>query len=136
MEKKQLSYRKQIMNFYVFNGISWIVAGISNCFSGKVFSIISIIALLIGTFFTMSIFVKNRQAPDEMARSNMNEAITKAYFIGYLIALLFYLIFGKVILGIIGLDVNLNKYLVEGLLAFIGFLNVIIGITFKKLEEE
>ena len=136
MEKKELSYKTQVNRRYFLNGICWLVSGVCNCFEGKVSAIISIIALALGTFFLISTFVKNRQAPDEMADSNLYKAVSYSFWIGQIVIFVFYVIFNSATQKLIGIKMDLNQFFPGFLLAFLGLFNIIAGIIFKKLEEE
>lgn len=136
MNKKELSYRKQIMIQCVINGLCWIVSGVTSCFKGKVFGLISVIAMAIGMVFMISIFIRKRQSADEMATANLNQAAATAFWIGQMILMLFYLVFNKFLMELTGIRIDLNPYFSGSVLVFLGILNVIVGLGFKKLEEE
>lgn len=121
---------------FVLNGLCWIVAGVCDCLKGRVFGIISILAMAVGMIFILSFFLKKRQAPDEMATANLNQAAATAYFIGHMVLLVLYLATGKFVTEIIGIKVNLTPFISGGILALLGILNVIVGLGFKKLEDE
>lgn len=136
MSKKELSYRKQIMIQFVINGLCWIVSGVTCCFKGRVFGLVSAIAMAVGMFFMISIFVRKRQSADEMATANLNQAAATAFWIGQMILMLFYLVFNKFLMELTGIRIDLNPFFSGGVLAFLGILNVIVGLGFKKLEDE
>lgn len=134
--KKELSVKKSITLSFTFNGIAWFIIGICFAIDSNITSVISVIALLYIMVNLFKLCTYKRGIRDEMSNFNILKAQAKSYMITALLIAIALLSLGF----IANIFPNTNPFQKDVILplhfSILGISFIIVGILFKKYEEE
>lgn len=131
----EFSYRRQIQAQYFYTGLAWLVSGSMSLIGTPICLVIDALSLLVALVLTLSLFRRNQEEADEMAESNINAAMAMSFVIGNLILIIISIVFGNIASSILDFSIDISRWLSPSILMFLGIEYVIVGIYFKKLED-
>lgn len=135
MTDTTMSISNQVKYLKTLNGITWILAGISDIFSGTIPSTLTSIFLIISLALQLKVSLSKKESDDEMSIDNKIKA-------GAMTQSIMHIIFcaAAIVLFILTRFPNLNidwkNLIVPVFFIFIGIEYIVWGLSFKKLEEE
>ena len=136
MKKKVMSIGIQIFLSRIVDGVAWIVAGIFSLFENIPCTIVCSVALLISIIVTAIVMKAEKEEDDEMSLQHIQAA--KAYTqecIHKVIAVI-----ALVLLFVTrmnhGPEINWKLLILPAFYVLLGANDLLVGIKFKKLEEE
>jgi hypothetical protein len=135
-EKNVMSIGKQIKYLKTFNGIAWIGTGIFEIFDNIPCEILTIICLLCSVFLLVRVQTATKEAEDEMAERNLigARALTQMQMhILFCIAAVLLMFLVKMPLPF---SINWKQAIIPVFFIIMGIEDLLIGIHFKRLEEE
>ena len=132
---RTMSFAEQIRTIKFVNGHAWIMAGIFGCFDNVICRIFQILALLVGMINIFYVFAAKGERSDEMADENLCKAkanaLDKMQRIFCFIAILAMLTNGE-----ITITLDWPRVIPAVLFILLGVQDLIVGRTFRKLEDE
>ena len=133
--KKPMSCAEQIRLLKVVSGIAWIVVGIFGCFENTICLIIQILALLLCAINIIRVSAAKKENSDEMAEENLCKAKAKTLDImhGVFCVIAIAAIF---ILGRNTITLDWAKVIPATFFIVLGIEELIVGVVFRKLEDE
>ena len=133
--KKTMSFAEQIQTLKVVTGAAWICVGVFSCINNPIFTILQIVALLVCIVNVVRVSSAEKEESDEMAQENLYKAKAKALDLMHgilgLIAIAAMLFLGKNTVTLDWAEVIPAIFFI-----ILGIQELMIGITFRKLEEE
>ena len=135
MTDKTMSISNQVKYLKTLNGITWILAGISDIFSGAIPSTLTSIFLIISLVLQLKVSLSKKESDDEMSIDNkikagaMTQSIMHIIFCTAAVVLFSLTRFPN-------LHIDWKNLIVPVFFIFIGIEYIIWGLSFKKLEEE
>lgn len=135
MTDKTMSISNQVKYLKTLNGITWILAGISDIFSGAIPSTLTSIFLIISLVLQLKVSLSKKESDDEMSIDNkikagaMTQSIMHIIFCTAAVVLFALTSFPN-------LHLDWKNLIVPVFFIFIGIEYIIWGLSFKKLEEE
>ena len=134
---RTMSFAEQIRTIKFVNGHAWIMAGIFGCFDNMICRIFQILALLVGIINVFYVFAAKGESSDEMADENLCKAKANALDntqrIFCFIAILAMLISKK---NAITITLDWSRVIPAVFFILLGVQDLIVGRTFRKLEDE
>ena len=132
---RTMSFAEQIRTLKFVNGHAWIIAGIFGCFDNMICRIIQILALLVGVINVFYVFAAKGENSDEMADENLCKAKANALDtmqrVFCFIAILAMLISEKNTITLAW-----TKVIPAVFFILLGAEDLLVGITFRRLEDE
>lgn len=136
MSKKVLSYKDQVKYEYFLNGVLWLLAGILSIPESDVCALISAIFLVCAGGLTVRGIIGKKEKEDEMAEAHINEAMSFSFLAGQIMLIALSLVVGDFFGFILKKPVDISNYISEIVFIIVGIQNIIVGVHFKKLEDE
>ena len=145
MESKnnKMSYKEQIRNTYLLSGGCWVLYGLLSILSYRttiesltvLFQLFSILFLVAGMILLVSPSRKIKEASDEMAEANLNNAVNESFL--FCRAILLGIVVILCICSILKIELNVNIIKIAGPLLYLllGIQEVVIGHIFSKNED-
>ncbi len=136
MRKEIMSIKKQMLFSRIINGIAWIVAGVFNMFDNITCSIISSTAMIVSIYVTISVLKAEKEDDDEMSLQHLLEAKAATQVIIHLVLAILAVILLLTTKVPFMIEINWKSLLVPIVFILLGANDLLVGLTFKRLEEE
>lgn len=136
MRKEIMSIKKQMLFSRIINGIAWIVAGVFNMFDNITCSIISSTAMIVSIYVTISVLKAEKEDDDEMSLQHLLEAKAATQVIIHLVLAILAVILLLSTKVPFMIEINWKSLLVPIVFILLGANDLLVGLTFKRLEEE
>ena len=135
-EKEVMSIGRQIFLFYTVGGTAFIASGIFELFENIFCNIADIIAMLIAVYAIVTVMKAEKEENDEMSLHNIRLAKARTQEIIYMSILIIGIFLSCITMLPLDLDIDWNIWIESIFDIYIGINSLLIGITFKKLEED
>ena len=135
--KKQLSFFDYIKLEKTWRGFAWFATGILGFLGGFFYLISSLTAMILSILVLKQTLAPKREKPDEMAERNINRA--KARAMDYMqLACLVLVLVGVAVFSLFDIHLNITPSMLLLNVTFIlmGTNDLLVGILFKKYEDE
>ena len=135
--KKQLSFFDYIKLEKTWHGFVWLVSGSLGFLGGFIYLISTLTALILCILILMRTLMAKKESPDEMAERNINRA--KARAMDYMqLACLVLVLVGVAVFSLFDIHLNItpSMLLLNATFILMGMNDLLVGILFKKYEDE
>ena len=133
--KKTLSYSDQVKLEKIFLGIIWFIVGVLSFADGIPSLIIQAIAAITCILTLLGVSTAKKENADEMAEQNMNRA--KALASDYMLIIYCCIaIFSILFLNNVEFSISLSQIIPGITFMILGTHHLIVGLAFRKFEEE
>lgn len=133
--KKKLYYSDRVKLEKTFLGVVWTISGVLGFWDGIISLVMQAIASVICIYTLLRVSFAQKEDADEMAEQNMNRA--KALTHDYMqIVYCCFAIAAILFLKNMKLAVSLSELIPNITFIVLGINHLVVGLTFRKLEEE
>lgn len=135
-KEKTLSVAKQIELLQIVNGAGWMLAGVFCLRETILFLSLHVAAMFVSITSITYVMLKQKEEMDEMARENLYKAKASAHDIMHCVLCVAMILATLFIKKIVLDTVDWGMVLRMTFCMVIGFQNLVVGLTFRKLEAE